>query len=198
MAQITDPLRQHDWNSEEYVEDWAQRQRRNETLRVRQFELLASLIPFESETAFRFMDVGCGYGALSKFLLETFPRATAVCHDGSAAMAKLGGERMKELEGRFEYIISDFSKKNWSREAAGEFDLVVSCNAIHNVRVGDVIKAVYQEIFGRVRSGGCFFNLDRGSVSMDDQLDWFKSAGFRGVACHQKSSGLCLYGGSKP
>ncbi|MCY4441012.1 MAG: class I SAM-dependent methyltransferase [Deltaproteobacteria bacterium] len=198
MAQITDPLRQHDWNSREYVEDWAQRQRRNETLRVRQFELLASLIPFERDAAFRFMDVGCGYGALSKYLMESFPRATAVCHDGSGAMAKLGGERMQELEGRFEYVISDFSKKNWSQEAAGDFDLVVSCNAIHNVRAGEVIQAVYQEIFGRLRDGGRFFNLDRGSATMDDQIAWFKSAGFQDVACHQKSSGLSLYGGSKP
>jgi len=198
MAQITDPLRQHDWNSEEYVEDWAQRQMRNETLRARQFALIASLAPFDKDTAFRFMDVGCGYGALSKFLLETFPHATAVCHDGSPAMAKLGGERMKELGGRFEYVISDFSKKDWSRVADGEFDLVVSCNAIHNVRVGETIKAVYEEIFGRIRSGGRFFNLDRGSASMDDQLAWFSGAGFQDVACHQKSSGLSLYGGSKP
>ena len=198
MAQITDPLRQHDWNSEEYVEDWAQRQMRNETLRARQFALIASLAPFEKDAAFRFMDVGCGYGALTKFLLETFPGATAVCHDGSAAMAKLGGQRMKALEGRFEYVISDFSKKGWSTVAEGEFDLVVSCNAIHNVRVGETIKAVYEEIFGRIRSGGRFFNLDRGSASMDDQLTWFASAGFQDVACHQKSSGLSLYGGSKP
>ncbi len=198
MAQITDPLRQHDWNSEEYVEDWAQRQMRNETLRARQFALIASLVPFDKDAAFRFMDVGCGYGALSKFLLETFPECTAVCHDGSAAMAKLGGERMKDFEGRFEYVISDFSKKDWSRVADGEFDLVVSCNAIHNVRVGETIKAVYEEIFGRLRSGGRFFNLDRGSASMDDQLAWFRSAGFQNVACHQKSSGLSLYGGSRP
>lgn len=197
MAQITDPLRQHDWNSQEYVEDWAQRQMRNETLRARQFALLASLLPFDREATFRFMDVGCGYGALSKFLLETFPQCTAVCHDGSAAMAKLGGERMKEFAGRFEYVISDFSKKDWSRVAEGEFDLVVSCNAIHNVRVGETIKAVYEEIFGRIRSGGRFFNLDRGSASMDDQLAWFRSAGFQDVACHQKSSGLSLYGGSR-
>lgn len=198
MAQITDPLRQHDWNSEEYVEDWAQRQMRNETLRARQFALLASLLPFDSEAGFRFMDVGCGYGALSKFLLETFPRSTAVCHDGSAAMAKLGGQRMKEIQGRFEYVISDFSKKDWSQVAGGEFDVVVSCNAIHNVRVGETIQAVYREIFGRVRSGGRFFNLDRGSATMEDQLGWFRSAGFHDVECHQKSSGLSLYGGSKP
>ena len=188
MVQIIDPLRQHDWNSKEYVENWAQRQRRNETLRARQFALLADLVPFESEAAFRFMDVGCGYGALSKFLLESFPHA----------MAKLGAERMNDLEGRFEYVVSDFSKKDWSQVAGGEFDLVVSCNAIHNVRVGDVIKAIYEEIHGRLRSGGRFFNLDRGAASVDDQLGWFGSAGFRDVVCHEKGSGLSLYGGSKP
>ena len=105
---------------------------------------------------------------------------------------------MKDLEGRFEYVISDFSKKDWSQVADGEFDVVVSCNAIHNVRVGETIKAVYEEIFGRLRAGGRFFNLDRGSASMEDQLGWFRSAGFQDVACHQKSSGLSLYGGSKP
>jgi len=159
---------------------------------------MAELVPFDGDAAFRFMDVGCGYGALSKYLLETFPGATAVCHDGSAAMADLGGQRMKELEGRFEYVVSDFSKKDWSRVAEGEFDLVVSCNAIHNVRVGDVIKDIYEEIFGRLRSGGRFFNLDRGSATMEDQVAWFRSAGFQDVTCHQKSSGLSLYGGAKP
>ncbi len=198
MAQITDPLRQHDWNSPDYVEDWAQRQRRNEGLRARQFTLMAELIPFDSDAAFRFMDVGCGYGALSKYLLEAFPRATAVCHDGSAAMADLGGERMKDLEGRFEYVVSDFSQKEWSRVAGGEFDLVVSCNAIHNVRVGDVIRDIYEEICGRLRPGGRFFNLDRGSATPEDQIAWFRSAGFQDVECHQKSSGLSLYGGAKP
>lgn len=197
MAELIDPLRHHDWNSEEYVEDWAKRQRVNETLRNRQFTLLAGLVPMEREDPFRFLDVGCGYGALSRFLLEYFPGATAVCHDGSAAMAKLGGERMMRLEGRFEYVISDFSKKGWSRAAEGEFDLVVSCNAIHNVRLGEVIQAVYEEIFGRVRSGGRFFNLDRGSA-VEDQLGWFRSAGFRDVECHEKGSGLSLYGGAKP
>ena len=197
MAELVDPLRHHDWNSEEYVEDWANRQRVNETLRNRQFTLLAGLVPMEREDPFRFMDVGCGYGALSRFLLEYFPGATAVCHDGSAAMAKLGGERMGHLEGRFEYVISDFSKRGWSRAAEGEFDLVVSCNAIHNVRLGHVIEAVYEEIFGRVRSGGRFFNLDRGSA-VQDQLGWFRSAGFQDVECHEKGSGLSLYGGAKP
>ena len=114
-------------------------------------------------------------------------------------MANLGGERMKDLQGRFEYVISDFSKRDWSRVADGEFDLVVSCNAIHNVRAGETIRAVYEEIFGRVRSGGRFFNLDRGSATMEDQLDWFRSARLpgRGVPSEELRT-LPLRRGSKP
>jgi SAM-dependent methyltransferase len=196
MAEITDPMRRHDWNSEEYVRDWEKRQQRQERLRRQQFEMVASLLPVEKDASFTFLDVGCGYGALSRFLLEYFPNAEAVCHDGSDEMAKLGHERMANLEGRFRYVVSDFSKTGWSRLTGGEFDSVVSCNAIHNVRESEIIKAIYAEVFGLLKPGGCFFNLDRG-LSVEKQLDWFSQAGFSDVKCHEKSSGLSLYGGTK-
>lgn len=198
MAEITDPLRHHEWSSEEYVKDWEKRQSRQESLRRRQFQLVADLIPFAEDATFSFLDVGCGYGALATFLLEHFPNAQAVCHDGSDAMADLGRQRMAHLEGRFRYVVSDFSKQGWSRVTGGEFDSIVSCNAIHNVRAGETIEAIYTEIFGLVKPGGRFLNLDRGSASLDAQLGWFKSAGFSDVKCHEKGSGLSLYGGSKP
>lgn len=197
MAEITDPLRQHNWNSEEYVKDWEKRQTRQERLRSRQFELVASLIPFEKDAAFTFLDVGCGYGALATFLLEQYPNAQAVCHDGSDEMAKLGQQRMTELEGRFRYVVSDFSKRGWSQVTGGDVDSVVSCNAIHNVRAGETIEAIYTEVFALVKPGGCFFNLDRGSASVEEQLVWFTSAGFSDVTCHEKGSGLSLFGGTK-
>lgn len=196
MADITDPMRRHDWNSEEYVKDWEKRQQRQERLRCRQFELVAGLLPFERDADFTFLDVGSGYGALSTFILEQYPNASAVCHDGSAEMAKLGQQRMADLEGRFRYVVSDFSKQGWGQVTGGDFDSVVSCNAIHNVRAGDIIQDIYSEVFQLLRPGGCFLNLDRGS-SVEQQLDWFRSAGFSDVKCHEKGSGLSLYGGTK-
>lgn len=198
MAEITDPHRQHEWSSEDYVKDWEKRQSRQEALRRRQFQLVADLIPSAKDDAFSFLDVGCGYGALARFLLEHFTNAQAVCHDGSDEMAKLGAQRMGELAGRFRYVVSDFSKRGWGQVTGGEFDSVVSCNAIHNVRAGETIEAIYTEIFALLKPGGCFFNLDRGAASLEQQLGWFKNAGFSDVKCHEKGSGLSLYGGSKP
>jgi len=197
MSEITDPFRQHDWNSEGYVKDWEKRQQRQERLRRRQFELVAGLIPFGKDDAFAFLDVGCGYGALARFLLEHYENAKAVCHDGSNEMAKLGHQRMAHLEGRFRYVVSDFSQEGWSRVTGGGFDCVVSCNAIHNVRAKEIIQAIYAEVFAILKPGGCFFNLDRGSATVKDQLRWFQDAGFSDVKCHEEGSGLSLYGGSK-
>ena len=81
--------------------------------------MLADTIPYEKQQPITILDLGAGYGALTKFLLERFPQATAICQDGSEEMAKLGRERMKEFAGRFEYVVADFSRHGWSKLMPG-------------------------------------------------------------------------------
>jgi ubiquinone/menaquinone biosynthesis C-methylase UbiE len=97
------------------------------------FSLLADTIAYDKKEALTILDLGAGYGALTKFLLDRFPKATAICHDGSEEMAKLGRQRMKEFDGRFAYVIADFSRHGWSRLMPGPFGAVVSSIALHNV-----------------------------------------------------------------
>ena len=104
-----------------------------EIKRQEAFALLADTIPYEKSAPIKILDMGAGYGALTKFLLERFPNATAICQDGSEEMAKLGRERMKHLAGRFEYVLCDFSKPGWSKLLPGPFEAIVSSIAIHNV-----------------------------------------------------------------
>ena len=59
--------------------------------------MLAKTIPYDKKLPIRILDVGAGYGALTQFLLSYFPKATAVCQDGSKEMAKLGGGRLEFL-----------------------------------------------------------------------------------------------------
>ena len=91
----------HHWESAEYVAGWAKGQDPKEVNRAEAFQVLADRIPYEKSLPIKILDLGAGYGALTKFLLERFPQATAVCQDGSEEMAKLGRERMKNLAGRF-------------------------------------------------------------------------------------------------
>ena len=181
MAKITDPWDHHDWAAGDYVQQWAERQDSKEAQRQDAFKVLAESLPFGRNAKITILDIGAGYGALSRFLLGEFPNAKLVCHDGSAAMLKLGRQRMAELKGRVKFVQCDLSKPGWNKKIIGPFDAVVSSIAIHNVREHATIRSIYAETFDLVKAGGCFLNLDRMTPSAAEQLKWLRAAGFTDV-----------------
>jgi SAM-dependent methyltransferase len=195
MPKIADPWDHHDWDSADYVSEWAARQDQRETERREVFQLIARTLPYEPQAAIRILDLGAGYGALSRFLLDYFPRASAVCQDGSAAMARLGRRRMAHFKGRFKYALGDFGKPGWSRKLPGPFEAVVSSIAIHNVRSHQTIRAIYDETYSLVIAGGCFVNFDRMTPSLKEQIKWLKEAGFVNVTCFWDGGRRALIGG---
>lgn len=197
MPKISDPWDHHDWDSRSYVSRWAERQDGREVDRAEVFRLMAKLLPYDREEPIRILDVGAGYGALTKFLLASFPNATAVCQDGSEEMAKLGRKRMNHLKGRFEYVLCDFGKEGWSRVIKGPFEVVVSAIAIHNVRLPATIREIYRATFTLVKSGGCFLNFDRMRPSQQDQIEWLQEAGYENTQCFWDGGKRALVGGFK-
>jgi tRNA (cmo5U34)-methyltransferase len=185
----------HDWHSADYVTGWARGQDPKEKDRREAFRSLANAIPFDKNNPIRILDLGAGYGALTKFLLQQFPRATAVCQDGSKEMAKLGQQRMAQLKGRFEYVFCDFSKPGWSNKLPGPFEAVVSSIAIHNVREPKIIERIYKDVFPLVKPGGCFLNFDRPYPPLEDQLEWLRNAGFKDVKCVWRDERRAVFGG---
>jgi SAM-dependent methyltransferase len=195
MAKLIDPWDHHDWSSQKYVSDWAERQGEREIERREIFQLIAKSLPFEQDSAAQILDLGAGYGALTQFLLDYFPNATAVCQDGSTEMAKLGRRRMSSLKSRFKYVLCDFSKSGWSRKIDARFDAVVSSIAIHNVRSPDIIRSIYEETFSLVEAAGCFLNFDRMTPSRPEQMKWLKAAGFERVKCLWDGGRRAIIGG---
>jgi tRNA (cmo5U34)-methyltransferase len=187
----------HHWDSAEYVSNWAKGQDPKEKNRQAAFRLLADTIPFNKTLPIRILDLGAGYGGLTKFLLESFPNATAVCQDGSKEMAKLGGERMKNLAGRFEYVLCDFAEQGWSEKPKGPFEAVVSSIAIHNVGEPKIIQRIYEDVFPLVKAGGCFLNFDRHRPPIEDQMQWLRGAGFKDVQCFWQDENRAVFGGFK-
>jgi SAM-dependent methyltransferase len=197
MAKLSDPWDHHDWSSREYVSGWAERQNEREIDRQEIFRLIARTLAVDTNAAISILDLGSGYGALAQFLLEHFPRATAVCQDGSDEMVQLGRQRMEHLRGRFQYVLCDFSKAGWSSDITQEFDAVVSSIAIHNVRSPDVIRSIYQDSFHLLKNGGCFLNFDRMTPSQEQQIGWLEQAGFNDVKCFWDGGRRALIGGYK-
>ena len=187
----------HDWDSAEYVSRWAKGQDPKEKDRGAAFTLLADTIPFSKQLPIRILDLGAGYGALTQFLLNRFPKATAVCQDGSKEMATLGAERMRNLSGRFEYVLCDFARAGWSEKLKGSFEAVVSSIAIHNVREPEIIKRIYEDAFPLVKAGGCFLNFDRHRPPIEDQMQWLREAGFKDVKCFWQNESRAVFGGFK-
>ena len=195
MAKMVDPLGHHDWESPDYVSSWAERQETRDAGQQEAFRVLAETIPYEKNAAIKILDLGAGYGRLTQFLLRYFTKATAVCQDGSEEMAKLGRERMKDFAGRFSYVVCDFSKPGWSLKLKGEFEAVVSSIAIHNVREGKIIRAIYRDAFSLVKPGGCFLNFDRQRPPLAEQLKFLNEAGFSDVKCFWKDDKRAVFGG---
>jgi tRNA (cmo5U34)-methyltransferase len=197
MAKLVDPWDHHDWSSRQYVSEWAEGQDQREVDREKIFSTIPRIISNNPQAALKILDLGAGYGALAQFLLNHFPKATAVCQDGSAEMAKLGRKRMDHLKERFQYVLCDFSKPGWSRKIKGSFDAVVSSIAIHNVRSPDIIRSIYKETFSLVKPGGWFLNFDRITPSQKEQLAWLREAGFADVQCFWDGGRRAILGGYK-
>jgi ubiquinone/menaquinone biosynthesis C-methylase UbiE len=187
----------HNWASPDYVATWAKGQDQKEAHRQKAFSLIADTIPYEKKQAITILDLGAGYGALTNFLLERFPKATAVCQDGSEEMAKLGRERLKEFTGRFEYVICDFSRHGWSKLMPGPFEAIVSSIAIHNVNSPNIIRGIYEDAYTLVQPGGCFLNFDRHEPPIEAQMKWLRRAGFKDVQCFWQDQTRALFGGFK-
>ena len=200
MATVSQPPHRrdnHDWDSADYVSHWANGQDPKEKDRQEPFRVLADTIPFDKKDPIRILDLGTGYGALTQFLLGRFPNATAVCQDGSKEMARLGAERMKNLVGRFEYVLCDFANEGWCQKITGPFEAVVSSIAIHNVREPKIVERIYQESYPLVKAGGCFLNFDRPRPPWDDQLQWLRGAGFDSVKIFWQGENRAVFGGFK-
>ena len=187
----------HNWASPDYVANWAKGQDQKEANRQKAVDLIADTIPYAREHAITILDLGAGYGALTKFLLERFPNATAVCQDGSEEMAKLGRERMEGFKGRFAYVLADFSRHGWSKLMPGPFEAIVSSIAIHNVNSPNIIRGIYEDAYTLIQSGGCFLNFDRHEPPIEDQMKWLRGAGFKDVQCFWQDQHRALFGGFK-
>src|ERR671936_597997 len=91
----------HDWTSDAYVEEWVRRQQAEDPTRAERFQLLCDLFPFPNHAEVTILDVGAGYGPVSKFILDRYPNATCIAQDGSEPMLTRARTMMAGYGGRF-------------------------------------------------------------------------------------------------
>jgi SAM-dependent methyltransferase len=206
------------WRSAEHVKDYlsiADNRPHGQEI----VEVLLELIP--SKVGY-VLDLGAGDGRLLALVKQKNPEARGVALDFSDPMLELAKKRF-EKDGSVEVVKHDFSvplpKERW-----GQFDLVISGLAIHHL-VHERKRQLYSEVFGLLRSGGIFLNLEHVASStealhqkflvaiglspvtddpsnklldVESQLVWLRQIGFVDVDCFWKWLEVALFGGTKP
>jgi tRNA (cmo5U34)-methyltransferase len=176
----SDPAGHHDWHSVEYVDDWITKDYTRDDERRPVLRRVAQLLPLPRDRAVRVLDIGGGYGMLSREVLDEWPDATVVLHDFSAPMFDQARRRLADVGDRLAFHHGDLRDASWTEGLTVPFDAVVSALAVHNVRDPAVIRRLQRDVFALLAPGGAFLDVDimRPPASPETQLAWLRDAGF--------------------
>ncbi len=171
------------------------------------------------------LDLGCGDGRLLALVRLARPGVEGVALDYSPPMVEAARERFSAeiADGWVTVAEHDLTESlDGLRAADGPFDAVISSFAIHHLDHGPK-RALYAEVFDRLRPGGLFANLEHVSsasvrlheafmeamgqtqedpsnrlLDLGTQLEWLRELGFTDVDCLWKWRELALLTGVKP
>ena len=179
--------------------------------------LLLELLP---PGASRVLDLGTGDGRLIGLLRRARPGITAFGIDSSPLMLKRARARFAQ-DPLVEIVDHDLAER---LPRLGELDAVVSSLAIHHLE-HERKRELYREVFGLLRPGGVFINLDHVAsptanlhlaffeaidepienedpsdrlLDVHTQLGWLVEIGFEDVDCLWKWRELALLAAVRP
>ncbi len=152
-----------------------------------QLETMLRLLRVVDAPRLTVLDLGCGDGVLLEAILAAVPDVRGVAVDGSSAMLRQARER---LAGRGIYFTkADFNDPAWTEMLPVDaYDAVVSGFAIHHSEDGRK-RALYAEIFGVLKPGGVFVNIElvASATPLGERL--FESAYAENVARFRRKRG---------
>jgi SAM-dependent methyltransferase len=162
--------------------DWRLRDQAREGSRQIYLARMIDAVPFAREAALRVVDIGGGFGAASKAVLQAFPRARVTLHDYSQVMFDQARDYLADYADRVRMARGDLWDRSWTAQLGGPFDLAVSALCIHNLHghAGD------RRLLWRVRTvlkpGGVFLDYDHFEhiEDMAAHLGLFEQAGTPG------------------
>ncbi len=197
------------WKSPAKVEEYTGRIGRLEARLAGEAEMVEALPKIVN----RALDLGCGDGRLLGLVLDAHPEvAEAIGIDSSPPMLDLARTRFAD-DARVTIDEGDLKQTIAGR---GMFDSIVSGFAIHHL-AHDRKRSLFEEIVGVLRPGGVFANLEVVAcatpelheefnrrigrpggdpedilASVEEQLDWMRSAGLTHVDCQWRWRGFAL------
>jgi SAM-dependent methyltransferase len=169
----------HDWQSATYVQEWIDGDVTKDSERVPVLRDMLTLSGFTADAALEVLDVGAGYGIVSRLVLEAYPNARVTLQDFSQPMLDQSRKRLADFAPRLSFVLADLTDPTWTQNAGGPYDLAVSAIAVHNLGTPERIAPVYKAVFSLLKPGGVFLDSDyvfAGGV--EGHTRWLEEAGF--------------------
>ncbi|HSI44847.1 MAG TPA: class I SAM-dependent methyltransferase [Methylophilus sp.] len=184
--------------------DWAQSALAKRPWRPEFFQAFAeTILKHFPHGAVRILELGSGPGFLAEHLLQALPKSQYVALDFSAAMHALARQRVGLGREQIHFLERDLLTADWS-QGLGVFDVVVTMQAVHELRHKTRANALHQQVKNLLQPTGdyliCDHHTDSGGMqntelymSVAEQKSALLTAGFTHVELILNKGGLALH-----
>jgi tRNA (cmo5U34)-methyltransferase len=126
-----------------------------------QIGIMLAILAARGQPVTRFLDLGCGDGILGAAVLGQYPQSHGVLADFSEPMLDQARVSLKEFASQLEFLNVDYADPAWVKtvQHAAPFDAIVSGYSIHH-QPDARKREIYAEIFGLLKPGGWFVNVE--------------------------------------
>jgi SAM-dependent methyltransferase len=200
----------HDFFDPAYVKHWTEGISRYRPERKRLFEAFTAEAARVKKGALSVFELGCGPGFLAEALLKNCEIARYTLLDFSPQMLDLSRSRLAKFQDRTVFIQADFKKADWAAGIGAGFDLIVSLQAVHELRHASRIPKLYAQLHGLLLPGRTILICDHVNSSspsghraahfmtVEEHLSTFTKAGFVNAREICRAAGLSLMTAEKP
>lgn len=178
------------WKDEATVRVYLEGIRGAIPLATEQIGVMLQLIDRAGGPRERFLDLGCGGGALTLALLDRYPQAHVTLVDYSEPMLAEARERLAPYGEQCTILSADLGQEDWLQDVRPQapFDAAVSGFAIHHL-TDERKRALYAELFGLLRHGAFFINIEHVSSPSAWLTGAFDDTLIDSFYAHQQSIG---------
>ena len=178
----------HDFFDPAYVKHWSDSIIRYRPERKQVFKAFAAEAARMNKPALSVFELGCGPGFLAEALLENCDIARYTLGDFSPQMLDLSRKRLAKFKDKTVFIQLNFKEANWTDAVSAGFDLVVSLQAVHELRHASRIPKLYTQLHSLLVPGGKIMICDHVNapsghraehfMTVKEHLATFKEVGF--------------------
>lgn len=144
----------HDFFDPAYVKHWSDSILRYRPERKHVFHAFAAEAARMNKPGLSVFELGCGPGFLAEALLQNCDIAHYTLGDFSPQMLDLSRTRLAKFKDKTVFIQLNFKEANWTDAVPAGFDLVVSLQAVHELRHASRIPKLYSQLHSLLVPGG--------------------------------------------